>query len=176
LSLVVGRTLRRSFVCILNLVSSEISWLEEIKSVENKSQVIWAVMKCHIKLKSLSSLNSRAIWRLFTKSSLILLTERVGPNTIKKLQPKVATVETEACTAIQLMRELEEKVLTQKRQMNNLKNDVSNIKAQNGCLAGSILTMENPSKRRRRRPMALKLAVTVNDSLLFLPGTVLPED
>jgi hypothetical protein len=135
----------------LNPVRSEISRLEETKSLENKSQVIWAVMQCHIKIKEFIELEFKSHPAIVREISLFLLTERVDPDTIKKLESKVATAETEARTAIRLVRELEDKVLAQKRQMDNLKNDFSNVKAKNGRAAA---TPGQPSKRSTKKQKA----------------------
>jgi hypothetical protein len=65
----------------LNLVRSKISHLEETKSLDNKSQVILALMQCQVNIKETIELEFKSCPAITREISLFLLTEQVDPDT-----------------------------------------------------------------------------------------------
>jgi hypothetical protein len=113
----------------MSQIRSEIALLEHTAQMEDKSKVIWTVMRCHLLLDDFINLEFKSHPAIVKEISLFLLTERVDPSDLSSLHAKLDKAEAEVKAANKLSRELDDKLASHKRQFDNLKNEFALFKS-----------------------------------------------
>ena len=125
-------------------VRSEVTMMEEFRTIDHKAQMIWTVLQCHALVDQFVVLDFRGHTTMVQQMTLYMMTERVDPAQMSKM----LTVEeagnkavVEASKHLKSMSDLLDKVKTeaagQKRRLDDLKNDLETLKKKVAGKGGS---------------------------------------
>jgi hypothetical protein len=112
----------------MTMARAEVVMLQDTELLENKAQIIWTTMRCHMILDEFIELGFESHPAIVKEISLFMLTERVDPKEIKTFSLRVDNADAVANKAMNLAREAEEKCLSTKRSLDSLKNEFAALK------------------------------------------------
>jgi hypothetical protein len=112
----------------MTLARAEVVMLQDTELLENKAQIIWTTMRCHMIWDEFIELGFESHPAIVKEISLFMLTERVDPKDIKTFSVRVDSADARANQAMALAREAEEKCLAAKRAVDSLKNEMNTLK------------------------------------------------
>ena len=123
----VGRAIG-AFFQSMRVVRRRAMGIQDANSLENKALLLWTVLQGHRAAKTFIDLDFRGHPAIVKEMSLFMLTERVDPSQLTALEEKVSKVNTAVVKQNVSLEKLDQSQSTLKRTLDNLQNNVTQLK------------------------------------------------
>jgi hypothetical protein len=130
----IGRCLGGFFQTMV-ATRSEIALLEDARTIDTKSQVIWTVLQCHAIVEQFIKLDFKGHTTMVQQMTLYMMTERVDPAQMLKQATTVETGHKAVQEALKLVKQLSDTVekikteaATNKRKVDDVANQLDTLK------------------------------------------------